>query len=188
MASTPASSVKSLTTPTPTPAPTTAREAQALATVLAEQESALARAQRLASDEARFTEAGKILATDAVEADAERTATANAWNEATADPAVGLEGLFAAFVAMRVASAIRAGIVGQASGIMGGIRPLRNENSGQPQAYRNDVQDPLFRAEFGQAVEGAITSRVEAQARQARHATQERSASAGDAAAAKVKV
>jgi len=68
---------------------------------------------------------------------------------------------------MRVASAIRAGIVGQASGVLGQVRPLRNENSGQPQEYRSDVQDYLARAEFGQAVEGVITSRVEAQAGQA---------------------
>jgi hypothetical protein len=89
---------------------------------------------------------------------------------------------------MRAASAVRAAIVAQASAVMGQIRPLRNEHSGQPQAYRNDVQDYLAQAEFRAAIEGVIQSRAEAQAYQARHATQERCASAGDAAAAKVKV
>lgn len=182
MATAPASAVKSLTTP----APRTAREAQALATVLAEQESTLIAAQRAARNDAQFDAAEQILATDAVAADVVRNATQLAWNAAAADPKVGLEGLFAAFVAMRVASAIRAGIVGQASGVMGGIRPLRNEHSGQPQAYRNDVQDPLFRTEFGQAVEAAVAARVEAQAGLARNDVQTRAQDAGSVAATKV--
>ena len=182
MASAPASTIASLTTP----APTTAREAQALATVLAERESALAKAQREARNEATFDAAEQILAAAAVQAAAARDKANAAWAAAAADPKVGLEGLFAAFVNMRVASAIRAGIVGQASGVLGQVRPLRNENSGQPQEYRSDVQDYLARAEFGQAVEGVITSRVEAQAGQARNETQARCTDAGEQAAARV--
>jgi len=183
MASAPASTIASLTTP----APTTAAGARALADQLGAQESALARAQREARNAAQFTTAQQILATDAVTAAAARDTANAAWESAAAAPAVGLEGLFAAFVNMRVASAIRAGIVGQASGVLGQVRPLRNENSGQPQEYRSDVQDYLARAEFGQAVEGVITSRVEAQAGQARNETQARCTDAGEQASAKVK-
>jgi len=169
-------------------APTTAREAQALATVLAEQESALAKAQREARNEATFSEAQQVLAVEAVEADAERTATQLAWETAAADPMVGIEGLFAAFVAMRSASACRAIIVAQANGILTAVRPLRNENSGQPQEYRNDVTDYLLRATFADAIEVAINSRVGAQAGPAQASVQARCEAAGEQAAAGVKV
>jgi hypothetical protein len=136
-----------------------------------------------------FTTAEQILAVDAVKADAARNATQLAWGEASADPTVGLEALFQTFVAMKAASAVRASIVSQASSIMGQIRPLRNENSGQPQSYRNDGIDYLARdADWSAALEGVVTSRAQAQAGQAGHDTQARCASAGETASAKVKV
>jgi hypothetical protein len=168
-------------------APTTAREAQALATVLAEQESALAKAQREARNNAMFTAAEQILAVDAVAASDDRDKAAAAWQSAAADPSASLEELLAAFIAMRSASAKRAAIVAQASGVMGSVKPLRNEHSGQPQAHRNDVQDYLQTAIFADAIEVAINSRVGAQAGQARTETQARCTDAGEQAAARVK-
>jgi len=187
MASAPASTIASLTTPAPTPAPTTAAEALQLAEQLASQESALAKAQREARNDAMFSEAQQVLAVDAVEATTARDKANAAWEVAAADPQVGIEGLFAAFTAMRAASAIRAIVVGQANGILSAVRPLRNEHSGQPQAYRNDVQDYLQTAIFADAIEVAINSRVGAQAGQARTETQARCTDAGEQAAARVK-
>ena len=169
------------------PAPTTAREAQALATVLAEQESALARAQRLASDAARFTTAEQILAVDAVQAAEDRDQAVRAWESAAADPAASLEELLGAFIAMRSTSARRAAIVAQASGVMGQVKPLRNEHSGAPDEYRHDTADSLLRVEFGDAIETFVRARVDASAQVARNAVQARCTDAGSAAVAKVK-
>jgi len=168
------------------PAPTTAREAQALATVLAERESNLARERRLASDAARFTEAEQILATDAVQAAADRDAAVASWEAAAADPAATVDELFSAFTAMREASAKRAAIVAQTSGILNQVRPLRNEHSGQPQPYRFDTTDSLAVAQFGDALEDVIRTRVEHAAQVARNDVQSRSTDAGNTAAAKV--
>lgn len=175
------------TTSRPFHTPTTAAEARKLADALAEQENALAKAQRLASDDARFTTAETILATDAVEAAADRDNAAAAWQAAAADPSATLEELFLAFTGMRSASARRAAIVAQASGTMSQVRPLRNEHSGQPDQYRYDTTDALAPAAFADALDGVVRARAESAAQAARDEVQARTIGAGEQAANKAK-
>ena len=171
-----------------TTAPTTAAEARALADELAEQESALGRAQREARTAAAFATAEEILATDAVEAANDRDTAVAAWQAAAADPAATLEELLTAFVTMKAASATRAAIVAQASSVLDQIKPLRNPLSGQPQAHRHDTIDYLATATFADALEDVVRARVETAASSARHSVQTRSTDAGEQAADKVKV
>ena len=175
------------TRPFTTTAPTTAAEARRLADELAQQETALAKARREARDAATFAAAERILATDATAAAADRDAAVAAWDAAAADPAATLEELFLAFVAMKAASATRAAIVAQAGGILGQLKPLRNEHSGQPQPYRFDTVDYLAPTQFGDALEDVIRARAERAADIARADVQTRSIEAGEQAAAKVK-
>ena len=171
-----------------TTAPTTAAEARRLADTLAEQETALAKAQREARNDATFTTAEEILATDAVDASADRDAAVAAWESTAADPAAALDELLSAFIAMKSASAKRAAIVAQANGILNSIKPLRNELSGQPQPYRFDTVDYLAPAQFGDALEDVVRARTQSAASSAGAAVQRRSQDAGEQAAAKVKV
>ena len=169
-----------------TTAPTTAAEARALADTLATQESALAKAQREARNAATFATAEEILGGEGVEAANDRDAAVAAWQAAAADPAATLDELLGAFVAMKSASATRAAIVAQASGILTQVKPMRNEHSGQPQPYRYDTVDYLAVAQFGDALEDVVRSRVEAAAHAAVRSVQTRTTGAGEAAAAAV--
>lgn len=180
MATATRSSLKSFTIP----APTTAREAQELANRLAEQESALARAQREARNDAKFEAAEHVLAVDAAQAAADRDQAVIAWNATAARGDSTLDELFRAFVAMREASARRAAIVAQADALMTSLKPRRSEVSGQPISYRNDVHDYLAQAEFGKALEDVIKGRASAAAGGARTDVQTRITDAGEQAAA----
>ena len=166
-------------------APKTSADARALATVLAEQESLQAKAQRLARSDAMFSEAQQVLAVDAVKAADDRDAANAAWEAAAADPAVGIQGLFSAFVSMKAASAKRAAIVSQGSAIQGLSRPKRNEFSGAPEEYRHDVADSLLRADWSAAVDDCVRARVDHAAQIARNEVQRRCTDAADDAAAK---
>ena len=165
--------------------PTTAREAQALATQLASEESALAKAQREARSAAMFTAAEQAVSEASV-FDAERAKANAAWESAAADPAVGIAGLFDAFVALRTASAVRSAHLSQANGVMSQVRPKLSDYGVQVE-YINNAADSLLRAEFGDALEGVVRSRVDHAASVAGNAVQKRCTDAGEQAASKVK-
>ena len=174
-------SVKSLTAP----APTTAAEARRLADTLATQESALAKAQRVARNDASFEAAQKAVA-DASLLDADRAMASTVWETAAANPDIGISALFEAFVALRTASAVRSAHLSQAGGVMDQTRPRFNDINVQI-SHVNNAGDSLLRAEFGDALEGVIRARVDHAARSARDKVQTRTQDAGEAAAAGVK-
>ena len=173
------------TRPFTTPAPTTAAAARQLADTLAEQETSLAKAQRVARNDASFEAAQKAVA-DASLLDADRALASTVWETAAANPDIGIEGLFAAFMNMRTTSAIRGATLSQAGGVMDQTRPRFNDINVQI-SHVNNAADSLLRAEFGDALEGVIRARVDHAARSARDKVQTRTQDAGEAAAAGVK-
>jgi hypothetical protein len=164
------------------PTSITARDDSVPAEPVGDQESALAKARRQARDGAAYAEAQQVVLDSAALAAVYDSAEA-AWRRASADPIVGVEGLFTAFVALRCASAARAAAVSQAGAVLDSIRPRRSPVSGEPIQHVNDGQDYLVSADFGPALESAIRARVAAAAADAARTVLARTDSAGQAAA-----
>jgi hypothetical protein len=66
-----------------------------------------------------------------------------AWDTAVEDDSIGIDQLFALWVTLRQASAVRAAHVAQTSGVWDRLEPLRHGLSGQPITHRADVHDSL---------------------------------------------
>jgi hypothetical protein len=116
--------------------------------------------QRAARKAAELKAANDLLDKQAPELAQSRDAAQSAWAEAAADPAVGIAGLFDAWVTLRCASAARAALIGQAGSKLDGLEPLRHETSGQPIQHRADTQDYMAQSTFVAALEEAITARA----------------------------
>lgn len=148
---------------TTSPAPTTAAGARALATVLAEQETALEQAR-----DVRVTAALEVLAawrfgTRTPELGQTRDAAEQAWAATTADPGATLEDLFASFTALKAASAVyfhhAASNAGEADRRLGmAHRGYGGSDSPRP----HPTHDYLAGTSFNEALAGVIASRAQA--------------------------
>lgn len=140
----------------------TAAEAQEFANRLATEERDLAQRKEAARNTAAFETMETSLGAEASALSDAANAAVDAWSTAAADPKVGLDGLFTAWVALRVTSNVRSDHVAHASSRMGAIKPRTAPGSNHQIAYREDTNDTHARDQFMLAVEGAIAARVRA--------------------------
>jgi hypothetical protein len=169
-------------------APATAAAAQALADRLAAQERDLADRRRAARLAAELQTVEELLDGEADQLAVARDAAQTAWDRAADDPDVGPDGLFAAWQALRIASAVRARHVAQASARWDALEPLRI--NGGPAQHRGDTVDYMAGPDafsFATALENVIRARVEAAAKATENSVTTRVQQAGSDAATKVR-
>jgi hypothetical protein len=103
---------------------------------------------------------------------------------------IGLPELFTLWQALRIASAVRATHVAQASGVWDRLEPIKHDTSGQPITHRADVHDsmaPRGELTWALAQEAVIQKRADNAAALTRAAVQGHIGQAGIDAAAAVK-
>jgi hypothetical protein len=108
------------------------------------------------------------------------------WVDVLADPTVGLDGLFTAWVEMRSLAACRAKAVEVGGNILNSVDP-RVDQDGNPIAHRRDTNDRLDGALFLPVIQEAIETRVRAAAGRAGQDIAHIANTAGLAAASKIK-
>ena len=109
-----------------------------------------------------------------------------AWADLAADPTVGLDELFKAWVALKSTSAARAAAVRAAGAILDANRPTFDDD-GRLIPQRRDTHDILSEATLWPELEAVVALRVKAAATAAGQAIAQVAQDAGNAAAARTK-